>query len=242
MVVVIIAIFFANFLFPNFFPTISYYLYSPVWYINSRLQDGAYSFTLKPNVELMKENLDLREKNAELLQSERKLNDLQIENIDLTKFSGSEKNSLASVIAKPNVSVYDTILLDIGENKSVEVGDYVTLPNDIVIGQIIETHKNFSKASLLSTPGTEIKVSVGSKNIQTIAYGQGNGNLFIKLPKDLEIKNGDLIRIQELGDEIIGSVTLVQFDDSSAFTKIIFSLPTNIYEMRWVKIRKVLTK
>ncbi len=244
MIILIIIIFFVNFIFPNFFPNFAFYLYSPVWYLSSIAENQTNYFVLKPNTEILKENFKLREKNDEITRELSALNDLKIENIKLAGFFDPIKKDglIASILAKPNVSIYDTIIIDIGENKGVEVGDFIAIANNIVVGKIIETHKTFSKASLLSTPGTETLVTVGPKNIQTTAYGQGNGNLFIRLPKDSLVKDGDLIRIPELSNEIIGTVSLFQFDDSSAFSRIIFSLPTNIYEMRWIGIKKPLIR
>lgn len=243
IVITLIAIFFVNFIFPNFFLSLAFYVYSPIWYLDSLSKDNTAYFSFKPNTVLMRENQILNEKNTELMQATLEQSSLKLENVELRKISENLKKDdlIAAVISKPNVTIYDTIIIDIGENKGVQVGDFISMPSNIIVGKVIETHKKFSKAELFSTFGREIDVTIGPKNIQAKAYGQGNGNLFVRLPKDTLIQNGDLIRIPIVDNQIVGSVTKIDFDESSAYSRILFSLPANIYEMRWVSVKKSIT-
>ena len=96
-----------------------------------------------------------------------------------------EKRVLGNIMAKPNHSLYDTLLLDAGEQVGVAVGDRV-LAGDFVLGTIREVYANHSKATLISAPGEILRVLIGESNIAAEALGRGAGNFIVKIPKEIE--------------------------------------------------------
>ena len=151
--------------------------------------------------------------------------------------AGTEKRLLASIMAKPNKSLYDTLLLDVGENQGVALGDKV-LAGDFVVGSIREVNTLHSKAILFSSPGEVSSVLIGESNIPAEALGRGAGNFTVKLPKEVDVAPGDLVRLPGLNPKFFGTVSSIEQTVTGSFQFILFRLPTNINNLRWVEIVK----
>ncbi len=242
VVVLFLGLFFVNFFLPALFPTIAYYILRPLWWVESNVgaeqRDQSIALSHK---NLIDENHDLRARVETLSEKLVTFDSLKNENEELRALGKSSTDSnkiLAAVLAKPSVSPYDTLVIDVGEKGGIAVGDYVVAEGSIVLGRINEVHARFSKAVLLSSPGVETNVAIGKEKIQAVAYGQGAGTLFMKLPREYEIKEGDPIVVPELGNRAIGSAAIVGTDGASAFTKVLFNVPVNLFTLRWVTVEK----
>lgn len=213
----------------------------PLWnaetYLGEKFADLWSLITLKER--LGAENLRLREEVAEahtLLQS---LNTYKRENAELKIMLGrsdASKKILAVILAKPNRSLYDTLMLDAGERNGVRTGDTV-MAGDFLIGSIRETYPNYSKATLLSSPGEAFSVRIGN-GIQAEALGRGGGNFIAKLPKGVSVNVGDVVTLPSLTPRYFGVVERVEQTETSSFQFILFTLPVNLNLLNWVEIVK----
>ena len=161
------------------------------------------------------------------------------ENIELKALLGrdiTEQTIFATVLTKPSRSLYDTIIIDAGENAGVGEGDRVLYGGTIVIGKVVEVLKQSSKILLLSSPGEEIDVVVGNNNIEAVAYGRGGGMFELKLPRDTEVKIGDVATIPGLITRVLGVVEYIDTKPSDPFKTILFKGPVNIFELKWVEV------
>ncbi len=242
---ILLVLFFLNFFFPALFPTLAYYALSPIWWFERNVDTSSRDRAIVLSHQaLIDDNHDLRLQVQKLNQKLVTFDTLKNENDDLKGIASTtlDKNKiLAAVLAKPNVSPYDTILIDAGKNVGVEVGDYVVAEGSIVLGRVSDVYGPFSKAVLLSSPGTETSVAIGKEKIQTVAYGAGGGGFYIKLPREFEVHDGDAIVVPELGNRAIGSAVVVPSDLSSSFIRVTFTLPVNLFTLRWVTVEKTLT-
>ena len=160
------------------------------------------------------------------------------ENTDLKALLGRHSpNSsiLASVISKPPLSLYDTILIDVGSADKVSVGDNVLALGYVPIGTVHAVYAHTSLVDLYSSSGEKIDVKVG-KNIQASAEAQGGGNFIIKLPKGTSVAAGDPIAAPGIGDDIFGVVGSIETNPNDAFIYLRFSLPVNMNELNFVQI------
>src|SRR3989344_2758594 len=151
---VALIVFFLDFLFPPLFPTIAYYLVSPIWWIERSLPSNDRKIVLSEQ-SLVDENYALRAQVENLAERVLTFNVIEQENNDLRGLRASDdskKGVLAAVLAKPNVSPYDTIVIDAGAKQGIAAGDYVTAGSSFVIGRVVEAHNSFSKVVLLSSP------------------------------------------------------------------------------------------
>ncbi len=161
------------------------------------------------------------------------------ENIELKELLGrevTEQTVFATVLTKPNRSLYDTIIIDVGKNAGVIEGDMVLYGGTIVIGKIIEVLKGSSKVLLISSPGEEIDVVVGGNNIETMAYGRGGGVFELELPRDTKVVIGDVVAVPGIVSRILGTVEHIETKPSNPFKTILFKGPVNIFELKWVEV------
>jgi len=161
------------------------------------------------------------------------------ENMELKELLGrevTEQTVFATVLTKPNRSIYDTLIIDVGENAGITKGDKVLYGGTIVIGEIVEVFKNSSKILLLSSPGEVIDVVVGNSNIETLAYGRGGGVFELELPRDTEVAVGDVVSVPGIISRVLGTVEHVETKPSNPFQTVLFKGPVNIFKLKWVEV------
>jgi len=165
---------------------------------------------------------------------------LQAENDNLKDLLGRKeikgKSILSAVLVKPPQIPYDTLIIDIGEEDNVKVGDKVIANANVYIGEISEVQKNSSKVIMYSTPGYKLSVVLGIGSVTVEAVGIGGGNFNIFLPREIEVKEGDTIVIPSITANIFGIVEKIKFDDKDSVQTVLFKSPVNISELNFVEV------
>jgi len=142
---------------------------------------------------------------------------------------------VAYVLAGPGLSLYDTLIVDAGEENGVIIGNKVVYAGSGVIGEVLEVSFASAKIKLYSSPGEETVVLSGPKHIPATAYGKGMGNFEAKIPKGSALEVGDYV--VTLQDRLpIGSVSLVEENSDMPYDLIFFRASFNIAEIRSVEI------
>ena len=228
---------------PNFINDTLFSVAKPIWsaenYVAEKYHKIYALFSEKQELTRLNEKLEL-----ELGEAKTSLQSLEVykrENENLKSLllgrDSGEKRVLANIMAKPNHSLYDTLLLDVGAENGIVAGDRV-LTGDFVLGTVREVYENHSKATLLSSYGEVSKVLIGDTNISAEALGRGAGNFTLKVPKEIVVTKGDIIRMPGLNPKFFGTVLDVEQTETSTFQTILFRLPANINHLRWVEIVK----
>lgn len=215
---------------------------TPLWVVKNSV---SYFFT--DNIDLLNSKTDLIKENN-LLKTEIKSNErnlaisdlLKKENEDLKNILGrnkiNQKLLLGTVLIKPFLSFYDTLIVDVGSANGVAVGDKVIADGDIFIGYISEVYDQASKVVLYSSPGEKVKVLIGSNNIEKEAIGIGGGNFKVEMPRESDIKEGDPITMPSISTNVFGVVEKIEFKDSDSFQNVLFKNPINMAELKWVEV------
>lgn len=202
---------------------------------------GEFIVNFKTKKSLYRENTELKNSLEQLslqLENQKLITEENLRLKEVLGRIGDREIVLSRVLAKPNRSLYDTLIIDAGIPDKIKEGDLV-FASQSVIGKIARTSENSSRVKLFSSPGEEINVNVGEKNIQAVAYGLGVGNLEIRLPKEAEVKEGDIVSSPEIGAEILGTVGHIAKKDSDSFQKILVKTTVNINELGWVEILRI---
>jgi len=213
----------------------------PIWetkkyvtYIMDNLLAGFYSKkTLILENKRLEEDLDI----ARFKLLDRNL--LFEENMELKEMLGrnvTEYTVFATVLVKPNRSLYDTFIIDAGDNAGIKKGNRVVYGGNVVIGKIVDVFPRSAKVLLLSSPGELIDVMVGGGNIATVAYGRGGGNFDLELPRDTEVFVGDVVTVSNITSHVLGKVEYIESNPSNPFKKIFFKNPVNIFKIKWVEV------
>jgi cell shape-determining protein MreC len=150
--------------------------------------------------------------------------------------SGFNQTITARVLAKPPQSIYDTLIIDVGSNEGVKVGERVLYGDNIVVGEIAEVFETTSKVKLFTSPGESIDVVIGKQAVPAVATGYGSGNFEIKIPRDISVSEGDPILVPNIMPHILGVVEYIESKQSDPFKYILFKSPISPFEIETVEV------
>lgn len=237
----LVVVFAINFFFPRFFPTVFY----PVTSVLMRGESSSVGFfvsmgeIVRSKYSLIKENRRLEEEVAARDRSLLRLDALERENESLkSAFDRSGKGDyvLGVILSRPPVSLYDTLVVDVGSRDGVKVGNKVYAEGDVLIGDVEEVFGSQAKVSLFSAPGRVMSVLVGTSTVAAEATGRGNGNFVTKLPSGSKISQGATVALPHIHSHIFGVVGSVTLDSSASVQTIFFNSPVNIHQLAFVEI------
>jgi len=167
---------------------------------------------------LLKENEALKLRVQELLYDHNYMNVLEDENKMLREalnlgFREQIKLELAKIIGKDINR--GGILLNKGSENGISNGSLVVNSQKVLVGTIAEVYKTNSKVLLISDKQSSFEVQIPSANSSGLAKGLGgSGALLDLIPKDAQIKTGDLV---VSGDFLIGLIGEIKKEDASPF-------------------------
>jgi cell shape-determining protein MreC len=145
---------------------------------------------------------------------------------------------LAAILSKPNQSLYDTLVIDVGTEKGVKIGDTAFAFGNIPIGRIAEIYPNSSKVILFSNAGEKTQAIMSGKNVFMELVGRGGGNFEMILPRDTILQKGDLVTMPGINPYVIAIVETVISDPRDPFTKVLLTCPINIQELKFVEVEQ----
>ena len=221
--------------------------------VKDRLGDIYYFFTSKNS--LIMENKDLGTK---LRESEARLSNYNVildENLKLKEILGRKREEtpmiLAAILAKPNQSVYDTLVIDAGEGQRLQIGNMVFAFGDVPIGRVREVYKFSSKVVLFSSSGEKTNVIISlshnplngivenlvTKDVSMEIVGRGGGNFEMILPRDFFLKKGDQAVLPGIMPYVVGVAETIISDPRDSFQKALLVSPVNIQELKFVEVK-----
>lgn len=151
----------------------------------------------------------------------------------------NEKDNLllAAILEKPNRSLYDTLIIDVGEDDGVSVGNLVFANGDLPIGRVSEIYGNSSKVVLFSSSGEKNSVVVNGSDVFMDLVGRGGGNFEMILPRDFVLEKGISVSIPGISNYLVAKVDAIISDPRDSFTKALLSSPVNIQESKFVQVK-----
>lgn len=215
----------------------------PALLLGRAASDGITSFahTFSSTRTLIAENISLKYQIEELGLRLLDRNTLAQENDELRDLMGRTPASsgvLASVLAGPGSTPYDTLLVDIGSDEQVSVGNRVMVGDNVVIGTIIEVYAHTSKAELFSSAGKTMDVLLPSTDAFVTATGRGGGNFEMMLPRDVDIENGTPVLLPGTS-RIVGVVLWSEGEPTDPFKKVFLRTPINPATIHFVRVATV---
>ena len=171
------------------------------------------------------------------------LQSLRDDNAQLKELLGRKAENddriLSVILARPPRIPYDSLIIDVGQDHDVQVGDLVYGEMDYLIGHIDAVYSQSSEVKLFSAPGEKIDVLLGSSTIPVVAEGRGGGNFYIKVPKNIVVAEGDEVTVPSLASIVLGTAEKVESSDGDAFSYIYFKLPVSLNALHYVEIKKI---
>lgn len=215
------------------------HIVTPIWQAENFTKDFL-SINLSSKKDLYKQNILLKEeiekKETDLLF----VKTLEEENLKLKEILGrtpiEKKVVLSLILAKPNQTPYDTLIIDRGSKDGISPENKVFVGGDVLIGEIESVDLNTSRVLMYSSPGNILQVVYGNTGIYFNAKGLGGGSFEVEVTRDIDVNIGDMFFYPGLENTLIGTVKKVDFDPRDSFKKVILKSPVNIQEERWVEV------
>jgi len=226
-------------IFFNVFELVVYPLWKTETYLDNSVINPFGFLVSKKKLLIVNEQLKKDIFEAETILSDRSV--LLKENLELKQILGRVDNRdfiLASVLAKPNKSIYDSLIIDLGSDSGIKRGNDVFAFGNILIGKIDEVGKKTAKVKLFSSPKEKQEVMVGFSNIVVTATGKGAGNFEVEVPRDATVDIGDPVVAVGINNPFFGSVEEIISEPINPFKIVLFKSAVNIFELKWIQIEK----
>ncbi|MDO8510050.1 MAG: hypothetical protein Q7S15_00280, partial [bacterium] len=126
--------------FPNAFGAFAYTVSAPFWKVKGLLAraSGSSLSVFSTKMDLIRENNELKNERAGEEITKLMVDVLVRENLALKAELGRDETDqtiLASVLVNPPWSLYDTVIIDVGEGKGVYVGAKVVAFDSVLVGE-----------------------------------------------------------------------------------------------------------
>ena len=224
------------------FSYVSHLVFRPVLILGNNISEklsnaGAYFYSKNT---LLLENEDLKTKLNEQEARISNHNSILDENLKIKEILGRKQEEadmvLASILSKPNQSPYDTLIIDIGVENEISLGQKVFALGNIPIGYIAEIYPNSAKVILFSNPGEKTKVIISGKDTFIQVIGRGGGNFEMILPRDFILEKGTEVVLPGITPYTLGIVQTILSDPRDSFQKALLVSPVNIFELKFVEV------
>lgn len=230
----------------SFFPqsdlvSVAHRIAYPFWSAQFSVRNGADTF-----LAAVRSKQSLAEENSRLTRVVNATESLRLENVALRDENETLKTILgrptpeysviAAVLARPAVSPYDTIVVDVGRSAGVFSGDLVLSEAGVAVGTVTQSNERTSIVTLFSSPGLETQVFIGPRALSAIATGHGAGNFEVHLPRGVEIEEGDAITMPGINPRVFAVAEKIIGDPADPLQTILFKNPMNFSEIRFVEI------
>jgi cell shape-determining protein MreC len=203
-------------------------------YLTNFAKDNLAVF--KSKKELLKENQFLKNKLEEMSVSSQVSAHVLKQNKELRKiiFENRDKKLVAaSIISRPGYGLYNSLIIDAGLDQGLKPGMIVTAFGMVYLGYLSDVFSDTSRVKLASFPEEETNVYIEGV-VSAIARGLGGENLEISLPYGVKVAIGDQITTLHSNPLFFGVVQKIIKEPTNPFQKIIFRIPINIQELRYV--------
>lgn len=147
---------------------------------------------------------------------------------------------LGRVLKIPPATLFDTLIINVGEEDAVLVGKRVFVGDMISIGVVSEIYRDTAKVALYSAPGNSFDVLIGhaSTSVRATAYGRGAGQFEVVVPREANISVGDPVTIPSITSALFGTIGTVITDPAKAFASAIFLGPVPLQAITRVYVEK----
>lgn len=227
---------------PRFFPTVFHSVARPAWvmknFVFSNIGHIGGYFKFKET--LLDENSHLKDQISALDLKVALVEVLEKENSDIKELLGRkvEKNDIpAFVLARPPQSLYDTLVIDVGEDAHIKKDSRVMIDDNFWLGNVISVYSKTSVVRLLSSPDSKINLIISRTGTPIELNGRGGGNFEGDLPRGVDIQKGDMLVPTGFSSVVVAQVSMIEIDPEDSFQKIYAVIPKNLSLIQDVMVK-----
>jgi rod shape-determining protein MreC len=144
----------------------------------------------------------------------------------------------ARIISKPSQNIYDRIMIDRGARDGVVVGDKIIAGENSYLATIDKVTEATAEGTLVSGSFFTGDAIITRLGITVPVEGKGSGNFELHVPRDLDVRDGDVMTLPGSPDFIFGVIKSVQFDERDPYQTVLARTPVNVQELKFVRIVK----
>ncbi len=237
LILTFVLIFF-NYLLGSNFKNLLYSFKNPQTDIYQKI-DGVYKnisniFTNKNY--LISENENLRMQIEELEDNIKSLKETEYRYKEIMDISSSsDKYIYKEIVTKPPFSPFDILIIKTADQIHLKS---LVFYKDTLIGQVSKMDSGLAQIDMFSSSKTEHNFYIERTSNPVSVFGMGAGNFYAKVPKDFDIKNGDIL-VNDLSLRYkIAKVLNVDSDPNMSFKDVYFKIPVSLYSISFVNILK----
>lgn len=168
------------------------------------------------------------------------LSSLEKENESLKAEFGREgalDGTLARVVVPPNRSIYDTLVIDIGLEDGLTVGQEVYAFGSVALGTVSEVLSHSSTVLLYSASNRQTSGTVTGSDLTVTLIGRGAGEYEVRMPRDITFEQGGVISQQSLGVHPLATIQKIVTDPRDPFQRLLAKVPVNLQTLKWVVVK-----
>lgn len=166
-------------------------------------------------------------------------NSLYAQNLQLKQLLGRSvvnHTVLAAVLERPPEIPYDTLMIDIGKQNGVAVGNLVFAGGNTVVGTVSEVYDTTARVTLLSAPGESYDALLGG-SVPITLVGQGVGSMSGEVPANTTVTVGEPITLPGMLSAFAGSVSYIQQESDLSFITLYVQLPVDLFSLQYVEVQ-----
>jgi len=226
------------------FSGVSHVVFRPVFILANSLgvDFSSASSLFQPKKNLLEENNRLKDELESISARLANYNSLLDENLKTREVLGRLEQTdnivLSAILSKGGRSPYDTLIIDVGSNEGIVVGNLVLAYGSVAIGQVREVYARSAKVVLFSGWGEKTEAAIVGKDTFFQVLGRGGGSFEMVLPRDLELERGVEVVLPGISSRILATVETVISDPRDSFKKVVLVGPINIQELKFVQVQK----
>jgi cell shape-determining protein MreC len=148
----------------------------------------------------------------------------------------SPEINIPRIISHPPQTLYDSLLLNWGNDHDVTLGDRIIV-DDLVIGEVIRVFPHTAQVMVYTSPDNSMMAVHAISDTRITVKGRGGGSFSFTAPHDMSITMGD--SIQDIsGKYILGMVRHITSDPRDPLKTVYVGLPISFARMNEVSILK----
>ena len=163
---------------------------------------------------------------------------LRAENIELKKLlgrAGERHEILARITSRPPHSLYDTLMIDIGLDHNLALGNKVYYEN-VILGEVREVFPHSAKVVLYSSGGEGIDATPAGHGTALHLTGRGGGSFEVSVPRDLEVAVDTVFTDQDIALSPVAVIKKIIFDPRDPFQTVYLVSPVNVGDISFVTV------
>lgn len=149
----------------------------------------------------------------------------------------SLKNHLgtAYVIAKPPITSYGSVIIDLGAQSGIKAGNKV-LVGEYIVGIVSEVEKDKSTVKLYGEKGENVSLLVGTNRLTLTGIGKGLGTFESGTANESKIALGENVWLYDYPEYLFGTVVLITQSSANQYQTLTIKTPVNVFELSSVDI------